>query len=202
MSVSPQKYLTWQSKYDFKCLTYKKKFVIIYIENEKGYDKQMIDKYELTAKLTAPLLQAFREGYSIYMITGAIEDAIAIAEAQYHREETEAKRKKEDAANDRDKMKKLLLASMKALRSIDDDPEAKFITDEYLDNILTDDVIDFASEISKAITNASKTVFDEAFKIQKKEKKNDSTTTHTSNNNTNNDSDSFIIGEWLKHQEW
>ena len=71
------------------------------------------------------------------------------------------------------------------------------------DNILTDDVVDFAAEISKAITNASQTVFDEAFKIQKKEKKNDSTTaTRRSNGNTDCDSDSFIIGEWLKHQRW
>lgn len=164
----------------------------------------MIDKYELTAKLTAPLLEAFREGYSIYVITEAIQDAMTIAEAQYHREEAEAKRKEENAASDRDKMKKLLLASMKALRAIDDDPAAKFVTDEYLDNILTDDVVDFASEISKAITNASQTVFDEALKIQKKkEKKNDSTTaTRRSNGNTDSDSDSYIIGEWLKHQKW
>lgn len=162
----------------------------------------MIDRYELVPKLIPTLLEAFREGYAVTAIEDSVEDAIAIAKAQYHREEAEAKRKKEEeAASDRDKMKKLLLASMKALRSIDDDPETKFITDEYLDNILTDDVINFASEISKAITNASKTVFDEAFKIQKKEK-NDNTTTHMSNNNTNSDSDSFIIGEWLKHQEW
>ena len=162
----------------------------------------MIDKYELTAKLTAPLLEAFREGYSIYVITEAIQDAMTIAEAQYHREEAEAKRKKEDAASDRDKMKKLLLASMKALRAIDDDPAAKFVTDEYLDNILTDDIVDVASEISKAISNASQTVFDEAFKIQKKEKKNDNSTSRVSNSNTDRDSDSYIIGEWLKHQRW
>ena len=163
----------------------------------------MIDRYELVPKLIPALLEAFREGYAVTAIEDSVEDAIAIAKAQYHRETAEAKRKKEEeAASDRDKMKKLLLASMKALRSIDNDPQVKFITDEYLDNILTDDVVDFAAEISKAITNASKTVFDEAFKIQEKEKKNDSTTTHTSNNNTNNDSDSFIIGEWLKHQEW
>lgn len=163
----------------------------------------MIDKYELTAKLTGPLLKAFREGYGISTIEDAMEDALAIARAQYYREEAEAKRKKEeDATSDKDKMKKLLLASMKVLRSIDDDPQAKFITDEYLDNILTDDVIDFASEISKAITNASKTVFDEAFKIQKKENKNDSTTTHISDSNTDSDSDNDIIEEWLKHQHW
>ena len=163
----------------------------------------MIDRYELTAKLTPVLLEAFREGYAVVAIEDSVEDAIAIAKAQYHREEAEVKRKKEeDAANDRDKMKKLLLASMKALRSIDDDPEAKFITDEYLDNILTDDVVDFAAKISEAITNASQTVFDEAFKIQKKEKKDDSSATRVSNSNTDRDSDSFIIGEWLKHQEW
>ena len=139
------------------------------------------------------------------MITGAIEDAMSIAEAQYHREEAEAKRKAEEEKkiyNDKDKMKQLLLASMKALRSLDDDPVTRAFTDDYLDNMLTDEILDFATKISKAITDASKTVFDEAFKIQKKEKKNDSTITHTSNNNTNNDSDSFIIGEWLKHQEW
>ena len=163
----------------------------------------MIDKYDLTAKLTGPLLKAFREGYGTAAIEDAMEDAFAIAKAQYHRETAEAKRKKEeDTASDRDKMKKLLLASMKALRSIDDDPKTKFITDEYLDNILTDDVVDFAAKISEAITNASQTVFDEAFKIQKKEKKNDSSTTRVSNSNTDRDSDSFIIGEWLKHQEW
>ena len=165
----------------------------------------MIDKYELTAKLTAPLLRAFRDGYGTSAIEDAMEDAMAIARAQYHREEAETKRKKEkDAASDRDrdKMKKLLLASMKALRSIDDDPAAKFITDEYLDNILTDDVVDFAAKISEAITNASQTVFDEAFKIQKKEKKNDSSTTRVSNGNTDSDSDSYIIGEWLRHQGW
>ena len=163
----------------------------------------MIDKYELTAKLTGPLLKAFREGYGTSTIEDAMEDAMAIARAQYHREEAETKRKKEkDATSDRDKMKKLLLASMKALRSIDDDPQAKFITDEYLDNILTDDIVDFAAEISKAITNASQTVFDEAFKIQKKEKKNGNTTTHIPNSNTDSDSDSYIIGEWLKHQHW
>ena len=163
----------------------------------------MIDKYELTAKLTGPLLKAFREGYGTSAIEDAMEDAMAIARAQYHREEAEAKRKKEkEATSDRDKMKKLLLASMKALRSIDDDPTAKFITDEYLDNILTDDVVDFAAKISEAITNASQTVFDEAFKIQKKEKKDDSTTTHISNSNTDSDSDSDIIEEWLRHQHW
>lgn len=163
----------------------------------------MIDRYELTAKLTPVLLEAFREGYAVVAIEDSVEDAIAIAKAQYHKEEAEAKRKKEeDAASDRDKMKKLLLASMKALRAIDDDPAAKFVTDEYLDNILTDDVVDFASEISKAISNASQTVFDEAFKIQKKEKKNDNSTTRVSNSNTDRDSDSYIIGEWLKHQQW
>ena len=159
----------------------------------------MIDKYELTAKLTTPLLEALRDGYGTASIEDIMEDAMAVARAQYHKEKAEAKRKKEeDAASDRDKMKKLLLASMKALRAIDDDPAAKFVTDEYLDNILTDDVVDFASEISKAISNASQTVFDEAFKIQKKEKKNDSNTTR----NTDCDSDSYIIGEWLKHQKW
>ena len=164
----------------------------------------MIDRYELVPKLTPILLEAFREGYAVTAIEDSVEDAIAIAKAQYHKETAEAKRKaEEEAASDRDKMKKLLLASMKALRSIDDDPTAKFVTDEYLDNILTDDVIDFASEISKAISNASQTVFDEAFKIQKKERKNDSTTaTRRSNGNTDSDSDSYIIGEWLKHQKW
>ena len=163
----------------------------------------MIDRYELTAKLTPVLLEAFREGYAVVAIEDSVEDAIAIAKAQYHREEAEVKRKKEeDAASDRDKMKKLLLASMKALRAIDDDPAAKFVTDEYLDNILTDDVVDFAAKISEAITNASQTVFDEAFKIQEKEKKDDNTTTRVSNSNTDSDSDSYIIGEWLKHQEW
>ena len=162
----------------------------------------MIDKYELTAKLTTLLLEAFREGYSIYVITEAIQEAMTIAEAQYHREEAEAKSKEKEAASDRDKMKKLLLASMKALRAIDDDPAAKFVTDEYLDNILTNDVVDFASEISKAITNASQTVFDKGFKIQKKEKKNDNSTTRVSDSNTDRDSDSYIIGEWLKHQKW
>ena len=163
----------------------------------------MIDRYELVPKLTPILLEAFREGYAVTAIEDSVEDAIAIAKAQYHNETAEAKRKKEeDAANNRDKMKKLLLASMKALRSIDDDPTAKFITDEYLDNILTDDVVDFAAKISEAITNASQTVFDEAFKIQEKEKKNDNSTTRVSNSNTDSDSDSDIIGEWLKHQHW
>ena len=150
----------------------------------------MIDRYELTAKLTPVLLEAFREGYAVVAIEDSVEDAIAIAKAQYHRETAEAKRKKEeDAASDRDKMKKLLLASMKALRSIDDDPAAKFITDEYLDNILTDDVIDFASEISKAISNASQT----------------GTVAENISSNISyavRDCDSYIIGEWLKHQKW
>ena len=163
----------------------------------------MIDRYELVPKLTPILLEAFREGYAVTAIEDSVEDAIAIAKAQYHKEEAETKRKKEeDAASDRDKMKKRLLASMKALRAIDDDSKVKFITDEYLDSILTDDVVDFASEISKAISNASQTVFNEAFKIQEKEKKNDNSTTRVSNGNTDRDSDSYIIGEWLKHQEW
>ena len=165
----------------------------------------MADKYDLTAKLMVPLLQAFRDGYDIAAVEDCMADAFAIAKAQYHKETAEAKRKAEEEKkiyNDKNKMKQLLLASMKALRSLDDDPVTRAFTDEYLDDMLTDEVLDFATKISEAITNASKTVFDEAFKIQEKEKKNDSTTTHTSNNNTNNDSDSFIIGEWLKHQEW
>ena len=163
----------------------------------------MIDRYKLVSKLTSILLEAFRKGYDITAIKDSVEDAVNIAKEQYYKEKAEAKRQKEkDVISDRDKMKKLLLASMKALRAIDDDPQAKFVTDEYLDSILTDDVVDLASEISKAITNASQTIFDETFKIQERAKKNDSTTTHIPNNTTDSDSDSFIIEEWLKHQRW
>ena len=165
----------------------------------------MIDKYDLTAKLMVPLLQAFRDSYGTTLIEDCMADAFAIAKAQYYKETAEAKRKAEEekkASNDRDKMKQLLLASMKALRSLDDDPAAKFMTDEYLDNMLTDEVLDFATKISEALTDASKNIFDEAFKIQEKERKNGSTTTHTSNNNTDDDSDDDIINAWMSHQNW
>ena len=161
----------------------------------------MIDRYELTAKLSRIFLEALRESPPMFPIEDVIDDALIIAKTQYDRKFSKAKREEENLSKNRDTMKQVLLSTMKALRSLSNDENTQKVSDEELENMFTNDILDFASKLSEPITNISNDMFKFGASLVQ-EKKNDNTTTHISSSNTDSDFDDFIIGEWLKHREW
>lgn len=147
------------------------------------------DKYSLTAELAPILLKGFRSGFGVDLIEDALNDAFAMAKVHYHHETRQVRQ----AEDKKDKLRKMLIASTKAIRDTETDENLKpWLTDELIEKICSDELL---LNIITNLSDAVERVRD--FLEEEKESKNPPLKINLEN--CIKDEDDKKIADWLKN---